>query len=79
MTSEERAEFVQDIAEAISQKASTLTDDEQRWVRMAIQREAKSALFREAIINKTMGGLVWAGLLGVGAILLDYARFHGFK
>ena len=79
MNSAERAEFVQDIAAAITQGASPLTDDETRWVKMAIQREAKSALFREAIISKTAGALVWAALLDVGAILLDYARLHGFR
>ena len=79
MNPAERAEFVQDVAQAIISANKPLTDDEQRWVRMAIQREAKSAQFREAIINKTMGGLIWFALLGIGAILLDYLKLHGWK
>ena len=79
MTPEERAEFVKDIALASESRKQPLTDDEERWVRMAIQKEAKSAEFRDAIISKTVGGLVWAGLLGVGAILLDFAKVHGWK
>ena len=77
MSPAERAEFVQDVAQAIISATHPLTDDEQRWVRMAIQREANSAEFRKAIIEKTMGGLIWAALLGVGAILLDYLKLHG--
>lgn len=79
MNPAERAEFVQDVAQAIISSTKPLTDDEQRWVRMAIQRQANSAEFRKAIIEKTTGGLVWAALLGMGAILLDYIKLHGWK
>ena len=79
MTPEERAEFVKDIALAIESRRQPLTDDEERWVRMAIQKEAKSAEFREAIITKTTGGLIWSALLGIGYVLLDFLKLHGWK
>lgn len=81
MTDAERAEFISAIAEAVATKAkpASLTDDEQRWVRMAIQREAQSIELRKAIIEKTLGGLVWAGLVAAGLILLEWAKTHGFK
>ena len=81
MTEAERAEFISAIAEAVATKAkpASLTDDEQRWVRMAIQREAQSIELRKAIIEKTLGGLVWAGLVAAGLILLEWAKTHGYK
>ena len=58
MNADERTEFIADIAAAIRALAAqtTLSDDEQRWVRMAIKREAQSSEFRKAIIEKTLGG-----------------------
>lgn len=79
MTPEERAEFVKDIALAIESRRQPLTDDEERWVRLAIEREAKSAVFRDAIVSKTIGGLIWLALLGLGAVLFDYMKMHGWK
>ena len=81
MTNDERDEFISAIAQAVAEKAkpASLTDDEQRWVRMAIQREAQSIELRKAIIEKTLGGLVWAGLVGLGLILLEWLETHGYK
>ncbi|CAB4200070.1 hypothetical protein UFOVP1356_22 [uncultured Caudovirales phage] len=79
MTPAERAEFIADVAAAIQVAPVTLSDDEQRWVRMAIQREAQSIELRKAIIEKTLGGLVWAALVGFGYLLVDFLKNHGFK
>jgi len=80
MTPKERAELVAEIAEAVGhQPSSVLSDDERRWVRMAIQREAEKAELRRAIITKTLGGLVWAGILGFGYLVADFFNNHGFK
>lgn len=81
MTEAERDEFITAIAAAVAERAkpASLTDDEQRWVRMAIQREAQSIELRKAIIEKTLGGLVWAALIGVGMILLEWLKTHGYK
>lgn len=79
MTPSERAEFIADVAAAIQAVPATLSDDEQRWVRMAIQKEAQSIELRKAIIEKTLGGLVWAMLLGLGYLVVDFFKNHGFK
>jgi len=81
MTEAERDEFITAIALAVAERAkpASLTDDEQRWVRMAIRKEAQSIELRKAIIEKTLGGLVWAALIGLGIVLLEFAKNHGYK
>lgn len=54
-----------------------LSDDEHTWVRMAIQREAQMASFRRAVIEKTLLGLIWAGIVGLALMLREYAIAHG--
>ena len=79
MTPEERAQLIQDIASAIRMAEPTLTDDEQRWVRLAIQSEAQRIRLRQAIIEKTLAGLVWACIIGLGLMFVDVARNHGWR
>ena len=56
-----------------------LSDDEQRWVRMAIKREAQVSEFRKAIVEKTLGGLLWAAVVAIGYFALDFLKTHGFR
>jgi hypothetical protein len=56
-----------------------LSDDEQRWVRMAIKKEAQSIAFRNAVIEKSLGGLVWAGIAFAGYLMLEFLKAKGFK
>lgn len=81
MTRAERDELVAEIVAAMRVRADDhgLTDDEQRWVRMAIQREAQSIELRKAIIEKSLTGLVWMMILGLGSMLVTWATAHGFK
>ena len=79
MTPQERADFISDVAAAIQLLPPVLSPDEQRWVRMAIQREAEKAALRKAIIEKTLGGLVWSLIVGIGYLILDFFKNHGFK
>lgn len=79
MTEEERANFAQDIAVRVMALHQPLTEDEQRWVRMAIQREAERAALRKAIIEKTFAGLAWSGIVALGLIFMDFLRAHGWK
>ena len=55
MTPAERAEFIADVAAAIQAVPASLTDDEQRWVRMAIQKEAQSIELRKHTMAATSG------------------------
>ena len=80
MTPEDRAAFAAEIAACLRPATSSnLTEEEQRWVRMAIQREAQSIELRRAIIEKSLGSLVWSAIVGLGLLLLDYLKTHGLR
>ena len=48
-------------------------------LRMQYQKEAQSIELRKAIIEKSLAGLVWMCILGIGAVFLSWATAHGFK
>jgi hypothetical protein len=81
MTPEERAQLVQDLAAALNlaKQQPQLSDDELQWVRLAIEAEARKIRFRDAVIEKSLTGLVWTGLMGAGYVLLDFFKNHGLK
>lgn len=56
-----------------------LSEEEQQWVRLAIAKEAQSIKLRQAIIEKSLAGLVWSAIVGLGFIFLDFLKSHGFK
>jgi hypothetical protein len=78
MSPEDRAEFIAEILFQFK-AVNSLTDDEQRWVRMAIEKEAQSIALRKAIIEKTLTSLIWMLVVGIGYVFLDFAKQHGFK
>jgi len=79
MSPEERKELIHEIALVINTQpvANSLSEDEARWVKMAIQKEAQSIELRKAIIEKTLSGLIWSFIIGIGYVLLDFLRGHG--
>ena len=79
MTPEDRAALIAELVAAVQPRPASLSEDEQRWVRMAIQREAQSIRLRQAIIEKTLSGLIWAAFVAVGLLFIDFAKNHGFK
>ena len=81
MTPEERELLVCKIAAAVHIRSSDvgLTDEEQRWVRQAIHRQAQSIKLRQAVIEKTLAGLVWAAIVGLGLMAMSFLREHGLK
>jgi len=81
MTPEERTEFAAEIAAAIRIRSTDtgLSDEEQRWVRLAIQAEVQRIEFRKTVIEKTLLSLIWAGVVGLGYIILGWATNHGYK
>jgi hypothetical protein len=81
MTPDERAEFAAEIAAAIRIRSTDagLSEEEQRWVRLAIQVEAQRIEFRKTVIEKTLLSLIWAGVVGLGYIILGWATNHGYK
>lgn len=81
MSPEERQEFIADIAAAIRIKSTdtSLTEEEISYVRLAIKKESQSIKLREAIIEKTLSGLVWMCVLGLGAMIASWLNAHGLK
>jgi hypothetical protein len=80
MSPEERQELIADIAVALKQaREDELTDEERQWVRLAIAAEARKIKFRDAVIEKTLTGLAWSGIVGLGYVFLDFFRNHGLK
>ena len=59
--------------------SALLTDDQHRWVELAIQKEAQTIAFRRAVIEKTTLGLVWAALVAIGLIVKEYLASRGLK
>lgn len=79
MSPTERKELAIEIALILQPTATALSDEEARWVKMAIQREAQSIELRKAIIEKTFAGLVWAAILSVGYVFVGYLRSRGLN
>ena len=59
--------------------SALLSDDEHAWVKLAIKRDAQSIAFRQAVIEKSTIGLVWAGLGLAGVMFMEFLRAHGWK
>lgn len=79
-TVEQRAHIMRDtIHEAVkdAMPRALLTDKQHQWVELAIEREAQSIRLRRAIIEKTLHGLVWAAIVGIGFAVREYAIAHG--
>lgn len=80
MSPEERAQLIAEIAVAIgNSRSNELTEEERQWVRLAIAAEARKIKFRDAVIEKTLAGLAWSGLVGLGYLIVDFLRNHGLR
>lgn len=81
LTPDEREELITDIAAAIHKRSSDshLSQEEIAYVRLAIHKEAQSIKLRQAIIEKTITGLIWLVILGIIAIVSEWAKNHGYK
>lgn len=80
MTPEERAALIEDIKMALSTApVHHLTPEEAQWVRLAIEAQAQRAALRRAIIEKSLGSLVWFFICGLGYMFVDFLRNHGMK
>lgn len=79
MTPEERDQFIQDVAAAIRTNAPVLSDDELRWVRLAIQKEAQTIKFRQAIIEKSVAALVKTAITALFIGAAGWFAAHIYK
>jgi hypothetical protein len=62
------------ISEAVEQHP--LSDDEVKWVRLAIEAEARRAAFRKAVIEKTFLGLLSSAAIGLVMYGIDMFKNH---
>ena len=76
-----KLELIQLVKTAVNEAVEQhpLSPDEVHWVRMAIEAQAERAKLRKAIIEKTLAGLIWAAVLGLGYLFVDFLRNHGLK
>ena len=74
--------LVQDTIRA-AMPSSLLSDEEHQWIKLAIERESQVISFRRAVIEKTVGGLIWALIAGfctLGWVMLkEFFAGHGWK
>ena len=72
---DEKTELVNLIIEALDKRSpSCLDETEQQWVKLAIQQQIRRAKLATAIIEKSLGGLVLAGLLWAIMVFVEYFR-----
>jgi len=79
MTPEDRALLISDLLVALKSSDTCLDREEQQWVRNAIKAQNDMERLRKAIIEKTLAGLIWAAILGLGYLVVDFFRNHGLK
>jgi len=73
-----KVELIQMLKEAVKEavEAHPLSPDEVNWVRMAIKAEAERASLRKAIIEKSLAGLAWMALAGIGTWAVSFVADH---
>ena len=79
MTPEDRSLLISDLLIALKSNDTCLDREEQQWVKNAIKAQNDMERLRKAIIEKTLAGLIWAAILGVGYLFVDFFRNHGLK
>ena len=79
MTPEDRSLLISDLLVALKSSDTCLDREEQQWVRNAIKAQNDMEKLRKAIIEKTLAGLIWAAILGLGYLVVDFFRNHGLK
>ena len=79
MTPEDRSLLISDLLVALKSNDACLNMEEQQWVKNAIKAQNDMERLRKAIIEKTLAGLIWAAILGLGYLIVDFFRNHGLK
>ena len=79
MTPDERKALIAEIVEVMNSTKPQLSDEEMQWVRLAIEAESRKIRFRDAVIEKTLGSLVWSGIAGLGFLVIDYLKNRGIS
>jgi hypothetical protein len=81
MTPEDRALLVSEFSSVLRERRAEniLSPEELAWVKNAIKAQNDMEKLRKAIIEKTLAGLIWAAIIGVAYLFVDFLRNHGLK
>lgn len=84
MTPNEQEQLIDAISIAVAtavatDKAMVYPLEHAQWVELAIKKQAQSIAFRQSVIEKSLTGLVWAGIVGFGLIMREWLNAHGLK
>ena len=82
MTPNEQEQLIDAISIAVAtavatDKPSLYPPEHAQWVELAIKKQAQSIAFRQSVIEKSLTGLVWAGIVGIGLIMREWLNAHG--
>lgn len=72
---QELTELLREVVKEVVE-SHPLTDEEIKWVRLAIEVEAQRKAFRQAVIDKTLIGLLSAGALWAGTKIFEFVLAH---
>jgi len=82
MTPQERADFIADIALALSTKqepTEVLSDDEVRALKLFIKKQEQSIALRQSIIEKSLTALLIAAALGLFGMATGWFTTHMYR
>lgn len=65
------------VTEAIN--AHMPTPEEREFLQLAVRRAARREKLQQAIIEKSLTGLVWAGIAFLGVVFFEYIVSHGWR
>lgn len=72
-----RSVVAETVKDALAEKLPT--EEERQWIRLAMQREARRERVHQAVIEKSLAGLLWAAIVGLGLLIAEYFKNHGWK
>ena len=72
-----RSVVSESVTEALKDKLPT--EEERQGMRLAMQREARRETRHQALVEKSLAGLLWAAIAGLGIVVFDYLKSHGWK
>lgn len=72
-----RGAVTEAVAEAV--RLHMPSAEERAYLGLAVRRAARRERLQQAIIEKSMTGLVWAALGGVALVFFEWIQAHGWK
>lgn len=75
------SQLPQNVREAVedAMKGRVLSEDEQRWVSLAVKAQAQRVEFRRAVIEKTIPVLLVACIAFVAKAVWEYVKSHATR